>query len=33
MIIAWIAIYEGELPANWKLLPEGKAYFKIEPLK
>lgn len=33
MTIAWIAIHEDELQANWKLLSDGKEYFKIEPLK
>ncbi len=33
MIIGWMAIHEDELQADWKLLSEGKEYFKIEPLK
>lgn len=33
MTIGWIAIHEDELKANWKLLSEGREYFKIEPLK
>lgn len=33
MIIAWMAIHEEDLRANWKLLSEGQQFFKIEPLK
>jgi hypothetical protein len=33
MTIGWMAIHEDELLADWKLLSEGKEYFKIEPLK
>lgn len=33
MILGWMAIHEDELLANWKLLSEGKEYYKIEPLK
>ena len=32
MLLAWMAIHEDELQANWKLLSEGKDYFKIDPL-
>lgn len=33
LLVAWIALHEDELKANWKLLSEGTGYFKIEPLK
>jgi len=33
MVEAWAAIHEDELRANWQLLSEGEAAFKIEPLK
>jgi hypothetical protein len=33
LLLAWIAIHEDELRANWKLLSNGEGYFKIEPLR
>lgn len=33
LLLAWIAIHEEELQANWKLLSNGDGYFKIEPLR
>ncbi len=33
LLVAWVALHEDELKANWKLLNEGEGYFKIEPLK
>ena len=33
MLLAWIAIHEDELKANWELLLNGEQIFKIEPLK
>ena len=33
LLLAWTALHEDELEANWKLLSEGEGYFKIEPLK
>lgn len=33
LLLAWIAIHEDELLANWKLLSNGDGYFKIEPLR
>ncbi|MDE6023966.1 MAG: DUF4160 domain-containing protein [Lachnospiraceae bacterium] len=33
LLLAWIAIHEDELNANWKLLCNGEGYFKIEPLR
>lgn len=33
MLLGWIAIHEDELLADWKLLSDGKDYFKIDPLK
>ena len=32
-LLAWTAIHEDELYANWKMLSDGEGYFKIEPLK
>lgn len=32
LVLAWAEIHDDELLANWKLLSEGKEYFKIEPL-
>ncbi len=33
LIQAWIEIHKEDLEANWKLLSEGREYFKIEPLR
>ncbi len=33
LLLAWTALHEDELEANWRLLSEGEGYFKIEPLK
>ncbi len=33
LLLAWIAIHEDELQANWELLRNGEGYFKIEPLR
>lgn len=33
LLVAWVALHEDELKANWKLLSDGEGYFKIEPLK
>lgn len=33
LLLAWIAIHEDELKANWKLLCNGDGYFKIDPLR
>ncbi|SDF31790.1 DUF4160 domain-containing protein [Marvinbryantia formatexigens] len=33
LLVAWIALHEDELKANWQLLCEGEGYFKIEPLR
>ncbi len=33
LLMAWIAIHEEELDANWRMLSVGEGYFKIEPLK
>ena len=32
LLIAWMAIHEDELNANWKMLSEGEGYLKIAPL-
>ncbi len=33
LIIAWIALHEDELKANWKLAENKEPLFKIDPLK
>lgn len=33
LVQAWIVIHSEELQANWKLLSEGKEFFKIDPLR
>ncbi len=33
LLLAWMAIHEDELLANWNLLSNGDGYFKIEPLR
>ena len=33
LLLAWMAIHEDELLANWNLLSDGEGYFKIEPLR
>jgi hypothetical protein len=33
LVEAWMEIHKDDLEANWKLLSQGEAYFKIEPLK
>lgn len=33
LLIAWIALHEDELNANWTLLSNGEGYFRIDPLK
>ncbi len=33
LVQAWLEIHNEDLHANWKLLSEGKEYFKIDPLK
>jgi hypothetical protein len=33
LLLAWIAIHEDELKANWQLLGNGDGYFRIEPLR
>lgn len=33
LLLAWIAIHEDELKANWELLSNGEGYFKIDPLR
>ena len=33
LLLAWMAIHEEELYANWKLLGAGEGYFKIDPLR
>ena len=32
LLVAWMAIHEDELNANWRMLSEGEGYFKIAPL-
>lgn len=33
ILLAWMAIHEDELQANWELLRNGDGYFKIDPLR
>jgi len=33
LITAWAEIHREDLEANWKLLSEGREYFKIDPLR
>lgn len=33
LLLAWMAIHEDELTANWELLRRGDGYFKIDPLR
>jgi hypothetical protein len=33
MLLAWIAIHEDELMADWALAAKGEPIFKIEPLR
>ena len=33
LVIAWAEIHKEDLEANWKLLSEGREYFKIDPLR
>lgn len=33
LLLAWMAIHEDELLANWELLSKGDGYFKIDPLR
>ena len=33
ILLAWIAIHEDELNANWKMLQRGEGFFKIDPLR
>ena len=33
LLLAWMAIHEDELKANWELLCNGDGYFKIDPLR
>lgn len=33
LLLAWMAIHEEELNANWQLLSHGDDCFKIEPLR
>ncbi len=33
LVQAWLEIHNEDLKANWKLLSDGKEYFKIDPLR
>ncbi len=33
LLLAWIEIHREDLEANWKLLSEGREFFKIDPLR
>lgn len=32
-LLAWMGIHQDELKANWTLLSDGEAAFKVDPLK
>ena len=32
MLLVWMEMRHAELTENWKLLAEGKRFFKVEPL-
>lgn len=33
LVLAWAEIHNEELMANWKLLSEGREFFRIDPLR
>jgi hypothetical protein len=33
LVVAWAEIHREDLESNWKLLSEGREYFRIEPLR
>ncbi|MCL2079619.1 MAG: DUF4160 domain-containing protein [Oscillospiraceae bacterium] len=33
LVTAWAEIHKEDLEANWKLLSEGREYFRIDPLR
>ena len=33
LIIAWAEIHREDLEANWKLLSDGREFFRIDPLR
>ena len=33
LVIAWAEIHKEDLEANWKLLSEGREFFRIDPLR
>lgn len=33
LVLAWMAIHEEELRANWRLLQETGEFFRIDPLR
>ena len=33
LVTAWTEIHKEDLEANWKLLSEGREYFRIDPLR
>ena len=33
LLLAWAEIHKDDLYANWKLLSDGKEFFRIEPLR
>jgi hypothetical protein len=33
LVLAWLEIHLEDLEANWKLLTEGREYFRIDPLR
>ncbi len=33
LVVAWIALHEDDLKADWELLQNGQEYFRIAPLQ
>ena len=33
LVLAWMEIHNEDLQDNWKILSEGKEFFKIDPLR
>ena len=32
LVVAWVALHEDELAADWELISAGEPFFKIKPL-
>ncbi|MDR3239225.1 MAG: DUF4160 domain-containing protein [Clostridiales bacterium] len=33
LVLAWAEIHKDDLEANWKLLSDGREFFRIDPLR